>query len=341
MAITLSMAQVNAQDDVDFMVIDNLRRYSWLLDQIVFDDTATPGTGGGSLVYGYTRIKTARDADFRAYNSEFSTEEAERERKTVALKPLGGNFPLDRALANLGPAASNETSFQMQQLLTSVRTRFQDAVINGDEAADPNSFDGLDESLTGGVTEYTPDDELDMSLGAITEQADAHMVFDIVDDWLSSIVPSAVGGGDIGEPGALPPGTKAILGNTKAISRLKSLARWAAIFTEEKDDLGRKIMRYGDWVLVDVGDKADASGPIIPTSGGTTSLYAVTFGMDSFHGASSAGMPLVQTWMPDRTTAGAVKNGEIEMGPVAVVLRNEKSAGVLRDVRVEPEATTT
>ena len=29
------------------------------------------------------------------------------------LKPLGGSFQVDRVLANLGPAATNEVAFQM------------------------------------------------------------------------------------------------------------------------------------------------------------------------------------------------------------------------------------
>jgi hypothetical protein len=59
MPITLAQAQVNTPNDVDYAVIDNLRRYAGCSDQIVFDDTVTPGTGGGTLTYGYTRLTTA------------------------------------------------------------------------------------------------------------------------------------------------------------------------------------------------------------------------------------------------------------------------------------------
>ena len=37
MPVTLAQAQINTQADVDYAVIDNLRRYSWLLDQIDLD----------------------------------------------------------------------------------------------------------------------------------------------------------------------------------------------------------------------------------------------------------------------------------------------------------------
>lgn len=354
MPVTLAQAQLNTQDDIDFAVIDNLRRYSWLMDQIVFDDTVSPGTGGGSLVYGYTRLLAARSAGFRGFNEEYTPGQATRERRTVELHPLGGAFTIDRTLARLGQASSNEVTFQMQQLLTSTRNRFQDELINGDVAVDAEGFDGLDKSLTGQSTEYKPLTEgvtagyVDWTPGTINAQALAMAQLDKLDDWLSRIVPSTTGGGDLGTPGALPPGVKAILGNTKSITRVRALARWAGIYTQERDDLGRKIEMYGDWFLQDLGDNATGAGPIVPIEtrdadeggaggniSGLTDLFAVAFGLDALHGASVAGVPLVQTWMPDYTTSGAVKTGEVEMGPVAAVLRNTRACGAFRNVKVQ------
>jgi hypothetical protein len=352
--VTLAQAQVNTQDDVDYAVIDNLRRYSWLLDQVVFDDTVTPGTGGGSLVYGYTRLLAARAASFRGFNAEYTPGQATRQRLTVELHPLGGAFDIDRTLARLGEASSAEITFQMQQLLTSTRNKFQDELINGDTAVDQNGFDGLDKMLVGSTTEYDPLDEgvtvgyVDWTPGTVNTQALAMAALDKLDDWLSRIVPSTTGGGDLGTPGALPPGVKAILGNTKSITRVRALARWAGIYTQERDDLGRHIEMYGDWTLMDVGDNATGVGPIIPIETrdadagggggditGLTDLYAVAFGLDALHGASVAGIPILQTWMPDYTTAGAVKTGEVEMGPCAAVLRNTKASGAFRNIKVQ------
>jgi hypothetical protein len=353
MPVTLAQAQLNTSVDIDYAVIDNLRRYSWLLDQIAFDDTVTPGTGGGSLTYGYTRLAVARGAQFRGYNQEYTPQEARKERHTVELHPLGGSFNIDRTLAALGPGSSNEITFQMQQLLTGVRMEFQNSMINGDTAVDENGFDGLDKILTGESTEYLPLDEgvtagyLDWTPGTINTQALAMAQLDKLDDWLSRLVPSTTGGGDLGTPGALPPGVHAILGNTQSITRVRALARWAGIYNVTRDDVGRQVESYGDWVLMDLGDNATGVGPIVPIETrdpdaggggsnitGLTDLYACSFGLDAFHGAAVAGIPLMQTWMPDYTTAGAVKTGEVEMGPVAAVLRNTKACGVLRNVKV-------
>lgn len=334
MPITLAQAQVNTQSDVDYAVIDNLRRYGgWLLDQIVFDDTVTPGTGGGSLTYGYTRLTAAAPAQFRALNTEYAPGQATRTRYSVDLKPMGGAFTVDRVLANLGPAASNEVSFQMQQLLTAAQTRFAQEIILGDVAVDATGFDGLSKSLTGTTTELTT--ATNWTAATINTQALANAELDKLDEWLSRLVPSHTGSGDQGAPGALPAGRKAILGNTKSITRLKALARWASMGTSQKDDLGRKIDMYGDWVLVDLGDRADGATPIIPITANVTDIYAVTFGLDAFHAASVAGNPLLLTRLPDFSTAGAVKSGEIEIGPAAMILKNTKSAAVYRNITVQ------
>ncbi|HEU0041405.1 MAG TPA: hypothetical protein VFQ15_03540, partial [Jiangellaceae bacterium] len=352
MAITLAQAQVNAQDDVAFAVIDNLRRYSWLLDRIVFDDVVNP-TGGATLTYGYTRLTTPRTAGFRAVNTEYAASQAVRTRYTSDLKPLGGAFTVDRILANLGQAQTNEVTFQMQQLLTSVQQKFQEELINGDTAVDANGFDGLDKSLTATATEYDPlangttAGYLDWTAATIITQALAMAGLDQLDAFLSRIIPSKTGSGDIGAPGALPAGEKAILGNTRSITRVRALARWAGMFSADKDDLGRRIERYGDWALIDLGNGQLGSSPIIPIysedadgagGGGTitnlTDLYAVSFGLDSLHGASVAGKALVETWMPDFSQAGAVKSGEMEMGPCTMVLKSTTSCGVLRKVKV-------
>jgi hypothetical protein len=138
-----------------------------------------------------------------------------------------------------------------------------------------------------------------------------------------------------GRPGALPAGRKAILGNTKSITRVRSAGPLGRLYTSMKDDLGREISMYGDWVLVDLGDRADGGSPIIPISSNATAVYAVTFGLDAFHGVSVANSPLVASNMPDFSTAGAIKSGEVEMGPLAMVLKNTKSAGVYRNITVQ------
>jgi hypothetical protein len=337
-AITLAQAAVNTLTDVDFNVIDNIRRYSWLWDALTFDDCVTPGTSGGTLTYGYTRLVTAAAADFRAFNNEYTPGQAVRSQFTTNLKPMGGAFTLDRAFSNLGPAATNEIAFQLQQLTTSARVRFQQELVLGDTAVNANGFDGLSKQLTGTTTEKTAGyfcGSGNWNASTVITQALANARLDELDDFLSLIVPSHTGSGDQGIPGAVPAGMKAIIGNTRMIARTRALARWAASYTSVKDELGRQIDFYGPWALIDIGDRFDGSSPIIPITANATDLYAVSFGLDAFHGVSLAQTPLVQTWLPDFTKSGAVKSGEVEIGPVSCVLKNTRAAAVLRSITVQ------
>ena len=55
--------------------------------------------------------------------------------------------------------------------------------------------------------------------------------------------------------------------------------------------------------------------------------------MDAFHAISMAGQPPVKIWLPDFSTAGAVKKGEVEM-VAGCALKTTKSCGVLRNIKV-------
>lgn len=341
MAITLADAQVNTQDDIDFAVIDQYRRNSWLLDQLIFDDSVSPGTGGATLTYGYTRLVNARKAAFRAINSEYTPGKATRQRFTTDLVPLGGSFEIDRVIARLGQSATNELTFQMSELIKGSANGFIDSVINGDTAVDANGFDGLDKALAGSSTESFGDKDpsanqfLDWTAATVNTQDLAMSALDVLDEFLSLVVG----------------GANALIGNRSSITRVRSLARRAGYYTRTEDALGRVVERYGNTVLIDAGTKVadqsttetdvvaiesrdvDGAGAGTATSG-LTDLYAVNFGLDSFHGVSTTG-PLVATWLPDFAHAGAVKTGEVEMGPLSVVLKRTTGAAVLRNIKVK------
>jgi len=69
-------------------------------------------------------------------------------------------------------------------------------------------------------------------------------------------------------------------------------------------------------------------------TGGYTDIYAIRVGEDGLIGLSMANQPLVQQWLPQMQLPGAVKTGEVEMGPVAVALKATKAAAVLRRVKI-------
>lgn len=322
-AVTLAQAKLNATDDVDVAVIDEFRKESYVLDTMAFDDIVNASGKGATLTFGYTRLVTEGGAAFRAINSEYVPSEATKQRIIGDLKVFGGSYEIDRV--NAGIANGEEVSFQQGQKIKSSRALFHDAFINGDSGVDANAFDGLDVALAGTSTEFNANVMTDWT--TINDREVAHDQIDALEEFLGLLD---------GEPAA-------VLGNKKGIAKVRSIARRAGYFTRDKNDFGQKIERYGNIVLVDMGDKPASSSPIIPIEDrtvnavaqtGLTDLYAVRFGLDALHGVARSGYPLVQQWLPNFAESGAVKTGEVEM-VAAIALKASKAAAVFRNIKVQ------
>lgn len=288
------------------------------MDNLTFDDCVSPTGGGATLTYGYTRTITQPTAAFRAINTEYQPQETQKQRFTADLKVFGGSFQIDRVINNLGGIIS-ETSFQMQQKIKAASALFNDTVVNGDNAIDADAFDGLDKAVTGSSTEMVPAAAIDLSTSALVT-ANHTAFLDLLDEFLMSLdgTPSFIGG------------------NTKLIAKLRACARRAGMYQVSKNDFGQQVESYGNIPFVDFGAKPGSNNPVVPIAAATgeTSLYAARFGLDGFHAVSMAGVPPVQSWLPDFKTAGAVKTGEVEM-VAAVVLKATKAAGILRRIKVQ------
>ncbi|MEE2041275.1 phage major capsid protein [Nocardiopsis sp. CT-R113] len=326
--VTLAEAKKNTTDHIDLQVIDEFRKSSFLLDSLTFDDAVNPAGGGATLTYTYTRLATERPAAFREYNTEYEDAAATRERVSVDLSPLGGSYSVDRVLGNLGPAASNEVAFQTSQVIKSTRAFFSDQVINGERTGTGDAatgFDGLNSALSGSSTEYRPDRVTDWSTFA--SDVDARQALDAIDEWLGLMDDT---------PGA-------IMGNGKTIARLRSMARAAGYYSRTEDAFGRTVENYAGVPFRDLGAKAGSNDPVVEVGARTvdgaeatnvSDLYAVRFGLDGFHAVTTAGGSIVRQWAPDFSTSGAVKRGEVELGPVAVVLKQTRAASVFRNIKV-------
>ncbi len=326
MAITLAQAKLNTQDDIQAGVIDEFRKSSFILDNITFDDAVTPGTNGATLTYGYTRLITQPTAAFRAINNEYTAQEVTKDRYTVELKPFGGSFAIDRIVANTGGLV-DEVNLQVQQKVKAARALFHDTFINGDSAVDANSFDGLNKAITGSSTEYHASTSIDLSTSAALD-TNYKQFLDLLDEFLSSL-----------------DGTPTFLGgNSKLITKIKAVARRAGYLTQSEDAFGKKVDAYDGIVLVDLGARVGSNNPVVSIIDtrkpngtdivtGLTDLYAARLALDGFHAVSLANQELVKIWLPDFTTSGAVKNGEVEM-VAAVALKATKSAGVFRNIKV-------
>lgn len=322
MAITLAEAKVGMADKVDQNVVDTFRRSSYLLDKLVFDNAISPGTGGSTLSYGYIQLKTPSTASVRTINSEYTPGEAKREEKTSKAIIMGGKFQIDRVLIGTSGAV-DELAFQAEEKIKATSNEFHNLVINGNSASSGsgvvNTFDGLDKILTGTETEITS--AVDVSTSAKMD-AGYNALLDEVDAFLTKLAD---------KPSAL-------LMNEDLLTKMRSAARRAGYHKSERDEFGRVVEYYNDIPMIDMGKyyNGNTTQNVIPTDGSTgkTDLYAVKIGLDAFHGISPTGSKVIQSFMPDLSAPGAVKDGEVEL-VAGVVLKNSTKAGVLRGIQVK------
>lgn len=314
MAITLAQARLTEQDKFHAAVIDEFRKSSFLMDNLIFDDTASATGNGSSFGYIYDRVKTQASAGTRAINAEYTPQEAEVEQFATILRVLGGAFEIDRVVAASG-GIIDRVAFQFAQKIKALTALFSDLVINGDNAVNANAFDGLEKALTGSSTEFNQG-SIDLSTAAAVT-ANYVAFLDALDEFLMTL-----------------DGTPTVLAsNTKMIAKIRAVARRADMYQTTKDDFGRQVEYYGNVPLIDLGAKSGSNSPIVPITGGVAPLYAIRMGLDGFHGISPTGQPLIKAYKPNFEDPGAVKKGEVEM-VAAVALKATKAAGVMRGIKV-------
>lgn len=329
MAITLAEAKVGMADKVDQMIVDEFRRSSLLLDRLVFDNAISPGTGGSTFTYGYIQLKTPSTAAIRAINAEYTAGEAKRQEKTAKAIIMGGSFKVDRVLQNTSGAV-NELAFQAQQKIKATSNYFHNVVINGVAAATgagyvTGTFDGLRKLLDGTSNNLTTD--IDLSSAAKLD-SNSNAFIDQLDQLVHCID---------GE-------TSLLLMNSTMLLKVRAAARRAGYYERTKDDFGRVVETFAGIPLMDCGKYYDGSNSVdvIGTSAatasadGTTSIYAVSIGLDGFHGISPTGNSVISSYMPDMTAPGAVKTGEVEL-VAGVVLKNTLKAAALNGIVLSPK----
>ena len=316
MAVTLAQAKLNVTDDLQLGIIDEFAKSSFILNNIPFHQCVSPVGGGATLTYGYTRLITQPTAQFRAVNSEYTPHEVEKQRYTTDLKVFGGAFEIDRLIANMGGIV-DEVALQSSQKVKAASALFSDTIINGNSSTDALVFDGLDVAVTGTDTEHIPTAAIDLSTSAAVT-ANATAFVDELDEWLGTLE-----------------GVDAILCNGKMAAKFRAVARRMGMYQMTKNDFGQSVEYYGSIPFVDLGAKPGTNDPIVAINGdGETAIYAVKFGLDGFHAISMTGDAPVKIYLPDFTTAGAVKKGEVEM-VAGCALKSTKAAGVFRKIKVQ------
>ena len=313
MPVTLEQAKVGMADKVDQQVIDTIRRNSVIMDALVFDNAVSPGTGGSTLTYGYVQLKTPATAAGRAINQEYTPQEAERTKKTTDLVVMGGSFQIDRVIAE-SDGAVDEVEFQLNQKSKATVGRYQYLFVNG-KGSIATEFDGLNELLKGSDTEF---DASAIDLSSVDDES-ANAIVEALDNAIAEM-----------------DGTPThIIANSKAITKIKQVARKLGYKTASEDAFGRSVEGYNGIPLVDMGKYYNgvSNVDIVPVSDGATNIYLVRIGMEGLHGVSLKGDKLIATHVPDFTEAKAVHTGDVEfVGGLA--LKNTRAAAVLKGVKI-------
>lgn len=322
MPITLNEMKVGMSDKVTQKVIDLFVRHSEILELLPFDNCVSP-SGGSTLTYGYVQKKLPSTTAFRAINTEYTPSQATVEKKTVDLKVFGGAFEIDRVIKD-AEGMYNNMALQVEEKVLSAIGTFHNAMINGDAAVDALAFDGLDKFLVGQTTEYNTDGSIDLSTMALLKE-NADVFYEALLKLINSVHADA------------------IMCNEGMKTKIQTVARILGYKTESEEAFGRTITTIGEGKvrIIDLGNVVTVSGsnavetPIINVDGtGLTDIYGVRFNvLDGFHGVTLDGNKAIHQYMPDFNTPGAVKKGEVEM-VACVALKNVKSAGVLRNIKI-------
>ena len=315
MAVTLADAKLLTQDKLTQDVIDEFRKDD-LLNLLVFDNCVALN-GGSTLAYTYNRVLTNGTADFREINKEYTPQEAKTKQYTTNLKVFGGSFEIDRVIQKHVKGVTNQLAFQMQQKIKGAQALFSDTFFNGSAASDAKVFDGIDVALTGSSTEVNPAAAIDLSSASALD-SNYKAFLDAVEDMLSELD---------GAPTFLAM-------NRKLRSAFNKAGRRTVAFTETRDEFGKPVQYYNGIPLITIGDKPNTANPIIANGENGTSLYAVRVGLDGVCGITPEGDDIIDVYMPDFNTPGAVKKGEVEM-VAGIAVKATKAAGVLRKIKVD------
>ena len=327
--LTLSEMKVGMSDKVAQMVVDTFLRNSEILQMLPFDNCVSP-QGGSTLTYSYVQKKLPALASFRKIGSEYTSSEATVERQSADLKIFGGKFALDRVIKQ-AEGRYNNMAFQIEEHIKSAISLFHYTLINGDVATRVDEFDGLDKMLAGTSTEFGTDKAIDLS--TITNlKANADEFYEALNK-LARVT-----------------NADALLMNTEMIAKIETVARILGYKTESEEAFGRKVTSMNGIRFMDLGNhytinEGNAVANACVKSGitrnvdsasvtGLTDIYAVMFDVnDGFHGATLTGNAVINQYLPDFNTPGAVKEGEVEMVG-ATILKNTAHAGVLRNIKI-------
>lgn len=265
MAVTLAESAKLSLDMLQRGVIETIIEESPMMDWLPFETVE-----GNSLKY--NRETTLGGASFYAVNGTWTEATATFTQVTANLTIVGGDADVDNFIARTRSNINDQRAVQTALKAKSVARKVEQGIINGSDAVDTNSFDGLHELVTSGASYATGGQTIEVgtSGGALT-LALIDQIIDLVKG---------------GKPDIL-------LMSKRTRRKLKALLTASAHYVESgADQFGRQVMFYdGIPVLVSDFQPDDEVGSV----GGSalSTLYAIQFGPEGLFGIQNGGIEVV------------------------------------------------
>ena len=279
MALTLVEYVKLVDDPLKKAFILNLLRYSDLIGIFPFKPVEGLQVGG-------TRWQTLPSVAFRKIGGSYTESTGTTEDIFETLAILGGDVHIDRVLAGGRGMIQDPLQTQMDMKAKAVAFQFNDSVVNGDHAVDPDAFQGLKKRVSGMPARMT----IDLSPGAgdslkvLAGSAQEHSFIDAVHQAVKFV-----------------DGATHIFVNETTYLGFGQIARRLNLYQQIVDALGRTWdgISSGKQKIpyIDVGLKSDKTTEIItntedPGDGGndSTSLYVCRVdSTDGLHGLEIEG----------------------------------------------------
>jgi hypothetical protein len=275
MALTLvEMAKIE-ENPLRKGVISTLLFESNVMQMIPWEDI-------GALSTTVIRFKNLPSVGFRYVNESYSESTGTFDQIQESVYPLGGDIDVDIMFIQNKAAVASPRATQTEMKLKAVAYQFNQSFLNGDQAIDPRSFDGVKKRVanmpaggTGGQTLTAGGTLGTNGLDVIASTANQHAFIDSLDALAYAC------DGHMAD---------AFLMNRQTLLRTRSVLRRLALLNVNEDQFGRFIDHYGSIPLYDIGVQADQTTQIIgnaETQGSAvdaTSIYALKYGSEAFLG---------------------------------------------------------
>ena len=273
MALLLTDAAKLSTDMLQIGVIETIVKESPILERLPF--MAIEGNS-----YKYTQENTLGSADFYGVNATWTESTATFTQQSATLAILGGDADVDNFLQRTASNLQDQRAVQVAKKAKAVAQKFEETLIYGDVAQNPNAFNGIKKLIT------NPDQIA--TAGANGASLTLAMLDDLID---------RVKGG---KPDVL-------LMSKRSRRKLKSLLQASEHYVERgESSFGRQVIMY-DGVPVEVSDyilDTETQG----SSNACSSIYALSFGAEeALCGLQNGGIEVVDVGQLETKDATRVR----------------------------------